>query len=172
MWTDEELEKKQGSRVATRFNSDFLFVTTISGRGRMRADTKGAEYFFSPDVSNHALGEGVLDALSKSRFISLEEYKTFFNPELCKQQDLEWEQMLRERFGYKTKRALYNGMKSVSIENVDGVLTFSPSRQERRLDCWSGDGIREEDHVQLPATASPEEIGAALRLAFSRCKGP
>ena len=172
MWTDEELEKKQGSRVATRFNSDFLFVTTISGRGRMRADTKGAEYFFSPDVSNHALGEGVLDALSKSRFISLEEYKTFFNPELCKQQYLEWEQMLRERFGYKTKRALYKGMKNVIIQKANDVLRFSPSYQERSLDYWSGKGLGPEDDVQLPATSSAEEIGAALRLAFSRCKGP
>jgi hypothetical protein len=170
---DEERKQKQGLQAVALLNTDLMSVETVSGLGQMRADrTYGVEHFLPPDVSNHALGEAVLDALSKSRFISLEEYKTFFNPELCKQQYLEWEQMLRERFGYKTKRALYKGMKNVIIQKANDVLRFSPSYQERSLDYWSGKGLGPEDDVQLPATSSAEEIGAALRLAFSRCKGP
>ncbi|NDL44379.1 contact-dependent growth inhibition system immunity protein, partial [Photorhabdus laumondii] len=44
-----------------------------------------------------------------------------------------------------------------------------PSSHEK-LEGWSGDGISVADYVVIPADSSPEEVGAALRLAFSRCR--
>ncbi|XBS71987.1 contact-dependent growth inhibition system immunity protein [Acerihabitans sp. KWT182] len=49
-------------------------------------------------------------------------------------------------------------------------LRISPSQHEKR-DAWSGDGLTDADDPVLPADSSPAEIGAALRLAFSRCTG-
>ena len=172
MWTDEEFRERQGLRAEARVNEKFLLVMTLSGRGLVGRDDAGSQYIYSPGVEDRELGEAVQDALSRSRFISLEEYKTFFHPDVCKREHEEWLQMMWERFGYKTKRALYKGMKNVTIQKAQNLLKFSPSHQERSLDYWSGKGLGPEDDVTLPATASPAEIGAALRLAFSRCTGP
>lgn len=173
MWTDEELREKQGFEAVSVLHQDFISVETVSGRGRMRGDrVHGVEHFLPPNVSDRALGEAVQDAVSRSRFLSLEECDTFFHPDVCKREHEEWLEMMRERFGYKTKRALYKGMKNVTVQQAYDVLKFSPSHQERSLDYWSGKGLGPEDDVTIPATATPEEIGAALRLAFSRCTGP
>jgi hypothetical protein len=77
-----------------------------------------------------------------------------------------WVNALMERYGYKTKRALFKNMKNVGIANKNGVLTFTP-RHHYRLEGW--EGVRGDAKVVIPATSTPEEIGAALRLALSYC---
>ena len=79
-----------------------------------------------------------------------------------------WTKALMEHYGYKTKRALFKEMKKCGIESKSGVIDIRPSHHEK-LEGWSGEGITEEDHIKLAANSSPAEIGAALRLAFSRC---
>ena len=74
------------------------------------------------------------------------------------------------RFGFKTIRALYKNMMNCGIRSKAGVITIAPTHHER-LCGWSrekGDGIED---VLIPATSAPVEVGAALRLAFSRCAG-
>jgi len=73
-----------------------------------------------------------------------------------------------DRYGYRTKRALFKNMKSCGILAEGDVIIISPSRHEK-LEAWGrekGDGIED---VVIEANRSPSEIGAALRLAFSRC---
>jgi len=77
-----------------------------------------------------------------------------------------WVNALMERYGYKNKRALFKNMKNVSIESKNGILTLIPTHHAK-LEAW--EGVVEEARVVIPATSSPEEIGAALRLALSRC---
>ena len=82
-----------------------------------------------------------------------------------------WIASMKKQFGYKTKKRMFANMKSCIISSVDGLVTISPSHHER-LEGWSG--LRkndEESKVRLPLDSPPEEIGAALRLAFSRCTG-
>ncbi|WP_338052467.1 contact-dependent growth inhibition system immunity protein [Stutzerimonas marianensis] len=43
-----------------------------------------------------------------------------------------------------------------------------PSHHEK-LEAWSGKGLSESDYVIIPSGSSPSDVGAALRLAFSRC---
>lgn len=47
-------------------------------------------------------------------------------------------------------------------------MTIRPSRHEK-LEGWGGTGIGGSDHVVISANSTPEQIGFALRLAFSRC---
>lgn len=157
-------------------NADFICVETWSGyRGGNHGDPKGKQHLLSPDAHDLALGEAVQDALAHSRWVlptrregssypegvefdlSLSDYKVNYPA---------WVNALMERYGYKTKRALFKGMKSVSIESKNGVMTFTPSHHAK-LEGW--EGIGEEATVMIPAASSPEEIGAALRLALSRC---
>lgn len=110
-----------------------------------------------------------LSTLSKSRIIDQSEFAPFFCRDNISQRYDSWVANLMEQYGYKTKRALFKNMMRCSLEISDGFLTISPSYHEK-LEAWSGTGIDENDDVILSVNSSAEEIGAALRLAFSRCR--
>jgi len=115
-------------------------------------------------------GRAVLEALSNSRQISMDEIPQFFDLDRTNRVYKEWILDLIVRYGYKTKRALFKDMKSVSIRlnPSQTIMTLAPSHHDR-LESWirtKSDGIED---VVVPADSSPAEIGAALRLAFSRC---
>jgi len=73
-----------------------------------------------------------------------------------------------ERYGYRTRRALFKDMEYCGIFRKDEKIVFWPLIH-KKLELWSrlkSDGIED---VIVPANGSPSEIGAALRLAFDRC---
>lgn len=164
------------------YNGDFICVKTRSGYrgGTEGGDPKGKQYLLPPDASDIALGAAVLDAMAHSRFVlPAPRTDVWIHPEVEFDMELydykksieryaAWTKALMERYGYKTKRALFKQMKLCGIDSKNGVVDIRPSYHEK-LEGWSGDGITEEDHVKLAANSSAAEIGAALRLAFSRC---
>lgn len=151
-------------------NNEFLLIETMSGLGRFMDDSLFPPHLLPPDADDKSMGEAVLIALSNSRTLSLEESTDFFDLEKNQEQYVAWIAMLMEKYGYKTKRALFKDMKNCSIHCINDVITISPTRHEK-LEAWSGKGIKESDDVVISANSSPAEIGAALRLALSRCKG-
>ncbi|HDL6961543.1 TPA: CdiI family contact-dependent growth inhibition immunity protein [Yersinia enterocolitica] len=151
-------------------NNKFLNINTDSGLGLMRRDPLFPPHLLPPDADDKSMGEAVLIALSNSRTLSLEEYGDFFNLEKGQEKYAAWIAMLMEKYGYKTKRALFKDMKNCSIHCINDVITISPTRHEK-LEAWGGTGRGGSDKVILSANSSPAEIGAALRLALSRCKG-
>ena len=66
----------------------------------------------------------------------------------------------------KPDAPLFKNMMSVDIWLHNGCLKISPSRHVK-LEAW--DAI-DADDVILSLDNSPEEIGAGLRLALSRCR--
>lgn len=161
-------------------NADFICIETYSGYGSCRADYKGVMHLLPPDVPDQALGEALLDALSKSRFVLPEPRKdvwihpevtfdmSLYDYDLNNQRYAEWISNLMRIYGYKTKRALFKDMKSCSVESKLDEITIRPSCHEK-LEAWSGRGITESDYVVVPVTSSSADIGAALHLAISRC---
>ncbi|CNF05597.1 Protein of uncharacterised function (DUF1436) [Yersinia rohdei] len=147
-------------------NNKFLLIETLSGLGMVGSDSLFPPHFLPPDADDHSIGEAVLTALSNSRTLSLEEYSNFFNLEKSQERYTDWVAMLMEHYGCKTKRTLFKGMKNCSIHCINGEITISPSRHVK-LEAWDGIG----GDVTLSANSSSAEIGAALRLALSRCKG-
>ncbi|BBF85943.1 hypothetical protein DLM_2329 [Aquitalea magnusonii] len=124
-----------------------------------------------PDADHHTLGLTVLQALQNSRTLSNEECETtdFFDLTAGKLRYQAWYQELMQRYGYKTKKALFKNMQLCGIHCVNGIITIIPYRHEK-LEAWGGDGIEESDYVVLSTASTPEEIGAGLRLAISRCR--
>lgn len=164
-------------------NNDFFCTNTYSGySGPTNWDPKGVQNLLPLDVSDDVLGAAVISSMDATRFVLPAPRKdVWIHPDVEFDMDLfdykkgeefydSWVADMMRRYGYKTKRALFKGMNSCSVKSADGVIAIRPSHHEK-LEAWSAAGINEEDHVKLPATASPEEIGAALRLAFSRCTG-
>ena len=149
-------------------NQDFINISTFSYCGIRTRDPDGENLLLSKNASNEELGQAALLALSKSRKIEQSEIATFFDRDNVNQRYNNWVANLMDKYGYKTKRALFKKMMQCSIEIRDGVLTISPSIHEK-LEGWGG-GLPKSDDVVLPINSSPEEIGAGLRLAFSRCR--
>ena len=150
-------------------NQDFILVVTYSGYRRTTRDPDGVQTLLSLDVSDEELGQATLLALSKSRIIDVSEIGTFFNIDNVKKRYDAWVADLMTKYNYKTKRALFKNMMQCSVEISDGRLTISPSCHEK-LEAWSGKGLTEDDDVVLSVNSTTEEIGAGLRLAFSRCR--
>jgi len=110
--------------------------------------------------------------LALSRFLPPEERSeedlALFDRDAVSERYLEWVRSLMTTYGYKTKRELFKDMKNCSIECRNGTIIIGPSCHDR-LEGWSGDGIRQEDHVVIRADGPVADVGAALRLAFARC---
>ncbi|MBV7307038.1 contact-dependent growth inhibition system immunity protein [Xanthomonas vasicola] len=163
-----------------KMNNEFIYICTYSGYRSSQADPKGVMHFLKFDASDEDLGFAVLDALAHSRFVLpaprndvwIHPEATFditlYDYKLTIQRYNEWVTNTLERYGYKSKRALFSNLKSCSIEKKDGRIKFCPSHHEK-LEFWSGKDIAESDHVTVNSTNDYSEIGSALRLAFSRC---
>ena len=155
--------------VSCKMNKEFISIKAYSGYRSATADPVAEEYFLNIDVCEEILGEFVLEALQQSRFLELEEMQ---NLNINSKNNYEnWVKKIQNLYGYKTRRAMFRWMKNCHITLDKDILIISPSYHER-IESW-GDGngiITEKDDIKIPADSTPEEIGAALRLAFDRCK--
>lgn len=159
---------------------DFICIETYSGYGSTRLDPKGVQHIVQTDIENSELGALILDALSHSRFVLPEPRpeiwvhpETIYDPTLYDKHAMslvysDWITNLMSRFGYKNKKELFKHMKSCSIRCLEQKIIISPSNHDR-LEGWSG--LMDTEDVMIKEGSIPFEIGAALRLAFSRCKG-
>lgn len=166
--------------ASVKMNSDFICVETYSGYRSNQQDPLGVQHLGTPDVSDKKLGEMVVDALAHSRFVlAAPRTDVWIHPEATFDMEFydynrtaeryaEWVKNLMAHYGYKTKRALFKGMKNCNISSSNGAITISPTRHER-LEAWGGTGRGGSDKVILSIDSTPEEIGAGLRLALSRC---
>lgn len=166
-----EFNKDQDYWANVFVTDEFLCIDTYSGLGMTGRDPIFPSHLLPPNADDKSVGETILQSLSNSRSLTIrEERADFFNLERNKENYKKWIVILMEGYNYKTKRALFSNMKKCGIHLVNGVITISPSRHEK-LEAWGrtkGDGIED---VILSVNNSPEEIGAGLRLALSRCKG-
>lgn len=168
----------KGDMAGISFNGNFICVETWSGYSSSNRDFRGVQHFLNPGVLDSELGEAILDAMAHSRFVlpaprtdAWQHPDAEFDLDLYDyQQGIErykaWKDDLMARYGYKTQRALFKDMKNCSVERCNGALTIRPSHHAK-LEGWEGSTAIE--NVILPADSTPAEIGAALRLAFSRC---
>ncbi|KMW71983.1 hypothetical protein TI10_17950 [Photorhabdus luminescens subsp. luminescens] len=151
------------------FNGDFYSVTTYSGYCSLNLDPSGGNHMLFPDTSDAELGTAVFNALSKSRFIPFESLGDFLDNEKGEERYNQWVTEMMAFHRYRSKRQLFKKMNSCNIRLLDGVITIMPYGH-KKLELWTGQGIVGSDYVIIPADSSPEEVGAALRLAFSRCR--
>jgi len=166
-----KFNKEQDYWASVYYTKEFLCIDTYSGLGRVGRDPIFPSRLLSPEAEDKLVGEHILQALSDSRTLNvLEERVAFFDLKQGKEHYAAWIVMLIEKYGYKSKKALFKDMKNCGIHLVNGVIVISPTRHEK-LEGWGrekGDGIED---VILSTESSLAEIGAGLRLALSRCKG-
>ena len=155
-------------RAYVKSNGDFVSIKTYSGYSMPLPDPTVPEKLLDHNVSNEMLGEAILNSVQHSKFLPIEQARALrLNVE---QNYKNWIEQMKTRYGYKTKNALFKKMMNCDIILDSSIITIEPTLHEK-LEAWSGDGIKEEDYVKVPAGSPPAEIGAALRLAFKRCRG-
>ena len=150
-------------------NEEALIVQTCSGLGLTAIDHLYPPHILPLDTDNETLGATVLQALANSRTFVYDspEDQDFFDAEKFRQRYEDWVANLCGNLGYKTRCALFKNMMSGGdIWLHNGCLKISPSRHVKP-EAW--DAI-DADDVILLLDNSPEEIGAGLRLALSRCR--
>lgn len=158
---------KPSARVSC--NGDFILVETMSGFRRIRTDPNVPSHLLPTDANDAALGQALLDALKQSRRIEFEEVAAFFDLTTATADYERHVKELMDRFGYKSRRALFKNMMRVSINRDADKIALVPMRHHD-LEGWGrekDDGIED---VVIPAGSAPAELGAALRLAFTRCE--
>lgn len=185
-------------RAGAYSHKDFIEIKVMVNAGFSFPDPERDSFFLAPDCSDAELGETLLKALSLYRVLPLEfkGRRTLFDrvietlqkvfslnrvlpPELEERRALldsiidgsaHDKRVARNmaRFGYKRKGQYFKRLHNCFVERFENTITISPTNH-RAPDAWGG--LDPSEDVHIPADSTPEEIGAALRLGFSRCWG-
>lgn len=163
-------EVKPRLRASAFANERALIVVSKVGHRAAVMDSSVPPHTLSSSASDDEMGQAVGSALRCSRFLSANEAKLFLNLDRVKKDYEAWVSTLLMHYGYPTRKDLFKGMLSCSIESVGELVEIRPTVHEK-LEAWSGDGIDESLYVHIPSSADASNLGAGLRLAFTRCKG-
>jgi len=115
------------------------------------------------------LGRSIVDALVASRFLSLEEVSSFFDSSTKKKNYEDWVALLLDRYGYKSRTALFKNMKYCYVYKINGVIMIIPSSHDK-LEEWGSKGIKSTDDEAVDENSSHFELGAALKRCLEKCK--
>jgi len=164
--TDISAEDRLTREAGAFITKQFIEIKTYSHYRMSLSDPSVKSTVLVVDAPEEALGQALLIALAHSRFLSLEEARQI---RLTGQTNYQtWIKERMQQFRYKSKRALFRYMNHCFISSFEGRITIRPQCHEK-IEGWGrerDDGI---ENVILPDTAHPSEVGAGLRLAFSRC---
>lgn len=161
--------KKNIDAVAeVAMNENFFVFTTMSQGGMNYAEPSVDPQYLSLDVDDAALGCALRLALSQSKKISGKEFVELFNSRKIHDLGLTREKATMQKYGYKTKRALYKNMLCCWISVFDGKIQIKPTHH-KSLDSYSGISNDGPEIQLLSITVSDAELGAALREGFKRC---
>ncbi|MDE1497342.1 CdiI family contact-dependent growth inhibition immunity protein [Xenorhabdus bovienii] len=158
----------QGLNAVISFNGDFYYVRTLSGYRLLVADHEAETLYFPEDTTDKALGNAVKQALSKSRLVDPED-DDFFHRDMIEARSKKWVAEVMEKWGYKTKRALFKNMNKCFIQQLEGKLTITPEAHEK-LETWGVKGMSDDCNIILADNVTDEELGKAIKEAFTRCK--
>ena len=161
-------------------NDRFICIQTYSGYRASQMDDKGALHYLDSKADSHELGLALLDAIEKSRFVaSTMRRDVWMHPEVGVDAEFydynstlrryeEWVQATMSLYGYKTRKALFKGLHSCNAKCQNGVINIQPMKKDKG-ESWSCPSSTPDISVNIALNAQAEEVGAALRLALSRC---
>ncbi|MDX7988701.1 DUF1436 family protein [Xenorhabdus sp. 12] len=158
-----------GFNASINFNGDFYYVKTWSGYHFLVVDHEAEVLYLPKDANDKILGDAVRQALSHSRIVDPYKDIDFFHRDMIEARYKNWIAEAMEKGGYKTKRALFKKMNLCHVKQLDGKLTITPEAHEK-LETWGGKGMSADCNITLPDNVTDEELGQAIKEAFTRCK--
>lgn len=159
---------KKDLKMATVFyNGSFFWLNTQAVGMIAVGDAEIEPQFLATDVDDETLGAAVQRSVLRSRQIEMTEFQKSFNSGAYNELDEVREKQVMQKYGYKTKRALYKNMDRCSVDLSDGKIKIQPMHH-KSLDGYSATTSGPEPFV-VDAAICDAELGAALREAFKRC---
>jgi hypothetical protein len=165
-------EPQKKLRASAKRTKEFFILETHSGFRRSGRDPLGKQHILPVTASASNLGEALRDALTHSRFLSLEEARELFQPERSASSYELWVDGLLRNLAYGSRVELFKNMEACSISQVVGVdqIQLAPMKHTEQEE-WSRTTDDNIEDVFVPASVSDEQLGEALLLAFRRCIG-
>jgi CDI immunity protein len=145
----------------------FISVAPRSGYRMVQPEDDAYVIYLATDATDQALGQALLDALDRSRFIWPPDEPEFFKwqrYELCYET---WQKDFMRRYGYKTKRDAYKDMDWCRAERSEGKISIKPRKRDKPEYFRN---LPADSAVVIQETRDAATAGAALRLALDRCE--
>jgi CDI immunity protein len=144
----------------------FISVQPVSGYRIIQLEDDGYVIYLAPDANDEALGRALLETLARSRFIFPPD-PAFSEAERYLRCHSDWQKDFMQRFGYRTKREAYKNMDWCETARSEGKISIKPHKRDKPEYFRS---LPSEKTVIIPATDDAGAVGAAVRLALSRCE--
>jgi hypothetical protein len=156
-------------KSATIYKSEkFIGIEALSGASALRyREDDSHMIYLEPEASNEVLGQSLLAAFKKSRFVDPSSEREFYNPERATRVYEEWQQEFMLRYDYKSKRAAFMNLDWCSARMFEGKILIQPHRRDKP-GSWRS--LPPEKTVVIPATEDADTVGAAVRLALEHCE--
>ncbi|MDR0695643.1 MAG: CdiI family contact-dependent growth inhibition immunity protein [Holosporales bacterium] len=157
-------------RASVQCNGDFISLKGEQWWSILYSTTSIKE--ISIFTENNLVGKSLIECLDKSKELTNEEWDKMFGTDYQGYLNTSDPKMsahnaaLIQKYNYSDRNALYKNMMDCPIEIKNDLMTID-IYNHTKLDIWEGSG----DSIQISASAPPEIIGAAVRYAFSRCRG-
>ena len=159
--SEAERREKFGKKASIMATPRYYDVHADSGISSSYADPDCEWILLDTTESDAAVGSAIVTALSQSRFLSLDDREQEIADKIAQR-----ERFLIQRYGYKSADKMGKETKSVGVWLTKGQMTLTPFHTD---DLESFSGLDKDQNVIIPGDSSPEQIGAAFRLALSRC---
>jgi hypothetical protein len=152
--------------VWAKKNDEHFILQTMCGYSNPNVDLDLLMRVLPLTCSEESLGRQILECLASSRSLTLEEVRGMSGDRHFRYEKLITQ--LMSSLGYKTKRAFYKEMDTCMVTRRSGYIDISPSVHEK-LEAWGSKMGDELENVIVPLDCSAVELGAAVRIGFSRC---
>lgn len=166
MTNSDEVHIKK--RAAITLNNDFLNIVSCSGYRMITEDFAQKNEFLSVDASDVEIGKHLREALALSRFVHPDKQEDLDSYLFDPARYQEWFENVNKKYGYKTKKDLLQGMLTCKCTLYNHEIKLKPTHQAS-LEFWNDEGLTESDTITISESCTDEELGAAARLALSRC---
>ena len=152
------------------FNHGVYFVCSCSGYRNSIQDPEAFCDFLKEDCTDMQLGDYVLLALNKSRYITpnMPGFKEFFNKESTNLKYEYFVNFLTNYFGNKSRQKIFHKMLLCHIELSVNGIQIRPTRKERG-EAWSSDEFIIKNNILIPSNSTSEEVGKFVKAALSNC---
>jgi len=156
------------TKTATIHKSEkFICIEALSGASAMKyREDESYRVYLEPDATDEALGQVLLAAFDRSRFIDPSNRESYAQGRPTRAL-ANWQKDFMARYGYKTKREAFKNLDWCYATMPDGKICIRPNRRDKP-GAWGG--LPADRTVVIPATRDAAVVGAALRLALSRCE--
>ena len=144
----------------------FVCVETLSGYRMIQREDNGYLVYLPPDATDEALGQALLEALDRSRFIWPPD-REFSKSERYMRCYYNWQKDFMTRYGYKTKRDAYKNLDWCRAKRSEGEISIQPHKRDKPEYFRS---LPADRTVVIPETRDATAAGTALRLALDRCE--